>query len=114
MSTEITKTEAALLIPTPPSRRQEEIEAIRLSAIRAREDATRGTFGRIAQRAGAAVAHVVGVLVSWPQRHATFESLTRLSDRELADIGLTRGDIGHVFDRDRDSGANDNSERRAA
>lgn len=112
MTTEITKAEAALLIPTPPSRRQEEVEAIRLSAIRARDAAAIGAFGRIAQRAGAAVAHAVEALVSWPQRLATYESLARLTDRELADIGLTRGDIGHVFDGDR--GANDNSPRRAA
>lgn len=117
MTTEITKAEAALLIPNPPSPRRAEIEAIRLSAIRARDEAAIGAFGRIAQRAGSAVIHAVEALVSWSTRNATYASLSRLTDRELADIGLTRGDIGHVFDAgfgEAGRGANDNGQRRAA
>lgn len=108
------KAEAALLIPTPPSRREEEIEAIRLSAIRARDEATLGTIGRVARRAAAAVAELVETVATWPRRQQTYENLARLTDRELADIGLTRGDIARVFDEDFARGANDNAPRRAA
>ena len=33
------------------------------------------------------------------QRRAAIEELAMLSDHELADIGLTRGEIPHLFDR---------------
>ncbi len=33
-----------------------------------------------------------------PRRRATLDELGRLSDHELADIGLTRGDLPRVFD----------------
>lgn len=114
MSIITAKAEAALLIPTPPSRREEEIEAVRLSAIRARDAAALGTIGRVARRAAAAVLDLVETVASWPSRQATYESLARLTDRELADIGLTRGDITHVYDADFAGGANDNAPRRAA
>lgn len=110
MSPVDTKAEAALLIPTPPSRREEEVEAIRLSAIRARDEAAMGALSRAARR----VFSAIETLATWPRRQATYESLSRLSDRELADIGLSRGDITHVYDEDFARGANDNSERRAA
>ena len=32
------------------------------------------------------------------RRQATLNELGQLTDRELADIGLTRSDLGHVFD----------------
>ena len=33
----------------------------------------------------------------WSQRRQAAAELNALSDRELADIGITRGDIGHVL-----------------
>lgn len=40
---------------------------------------------------------------SWLRQHserrAVIEELSQLNDRELADIGLSRGDVPHVFDR---------------
>jgi len=33
-----------------------------------------------------------------PRRRAVIDELSALSDHELADIGLTRGDVGRVFD----------------
>ena len=37
-------------------------------------------------------------LREWPQRRAVLAELSSLTDRELADVGLTRGDLPHVFD----------------
>jgi len=36
---------------------------------------------------------------AWRLSRATMESLEKLSDRELSDIGLIRGDIPHVADQ---------------
>jgi uncharacterized protein YjiS (DUF1127 family) len=38
-------------------------------------------------------------IVSIPQRQAVKTELSRLSDRELADIGLSRSEIAQVFSR---------------
>jgi len=114
MNTIAAKAHADLPIPTPPSRREGEIEALRLSATRARDEAALGTIGRAARRAAAAFVGLVEIVAGWPRRQATYESLARLTDRELADIGLTRGDIPRVFDAEFARGANDNAARRAA
>ena len=37
-------------------------------------------------------------LAEMPRRRAVLDELGRLSDHELADIGLTRGDLPRVFD----------------
>ena len=37
-------------------------------------------------------------LASLPQRRAVLDELTLLTDRELADIGLNRSELGRVFD----------------
>jgi uncharacterized protein YjiS (DUF1127 family) len=51
-----------------------------------------GGLGRwLADRAAA--------LVAWPKEQAVIHELQTMTDRELADIGLARGDILHVFDR---------------
>jgi uncharacterized protein YjiS (DUF1127 family) len=34
------------------------------------------------------------------ERQATLTELRRMTDRELADIGLNRGEVQHVFDPD--------------
>ena len=39
-------------------------------------------------------------VMAWPRRRATYQQLTRLSDRELSDIGMVRGDIARVFEPD--------------
>ena len=41
---------------------------------------------------------VVAHLASLPQRRAVLDELSTLTDRELADIGLNRGELGRVFD----------------
>ncbi|MDZ7708751.1 MAG: DUF1127 domain-containing protein [Roseovarius sp.] len=57
---------------------------------RAHADARRtpGLFSRITE-----------MLISWNDRRATRNALARLSDRELDDIGLSRGDIDRVASR---------------
>jgi uncharacterized protein YjiS (DUF1127 family) len=44
--------------------------------------------------------HVVQPILSWHDRHVTQRELLALDDRQLADIGLSRGEIdGVVFGR---------------
>lgn len=44
----------------------------------------------------------IGAMFRWiaelPQRRAVMDELSALSEHELADIGLTRSDLPHVFD----------------
>jgi uncharacterized protein YjiS (DUF1127 family) len=43
-------------------------------------------------------AAMVQWLAELPRRRAVIEELSALSDHELADIGLTRDEVGRVFD----------------
>jgi uncharacterized protein YjiS (DUF1127 family) len=70
----------------------EQAEAHRLAAARGRE--TEGGLRRVL----AGIGTVLAAIASWPERMRTYESLRRLSDRELADIGLSRGEIAMVFE----------------
>jgi len=45
------------------------------------------------------LADSVSALLAWPRQQAVMHELETMTDRELADIGMTRGDIRHVFDR---------------
>ncbi|MFP4273657.1 MAG: DUF1127 domain-containing protein [Paracoccaceae bacterium] len=51
-----------------------------------------GTPGRI----GFGFPGLLGSLAAWNDSRATRKALSRLSDRELEDIGLSRGDIDSV------------------
>jgi len=51
-----------------------------------------GLFGRI----GAALNTVIATFVTWNDARVTRNALAKLSDRELEDIGLVRGDIDDV------------------
>ncbi|MBR0652854.1 DUF1127 domain-containing protein [Roseomonas terrae] len=107
MDARFTKAEAALLLPnaTAASRREAEVEAIRLAAAAARNEAIATLFLRGLRRITAAI-------VGLPHRFATYNALRALSDRELRDIGMTRYDIGRVFDADLNPRpANDAGER---
>ena len=42
------------------------------------------------------LARIATALIVWNERRMTRNALSRLSDRELEDIGLTRGDIDAV------------------
>ena len=59
--------------------------------------ATTGSFGLVG-RIGATFASVVNAAVEWSDARATRKALNALSNRELEDIGLCRGDIDAVAD----------------
>ncbi len=100
MDARITKEETALLMSLNLSRHAQQVEEIRLAAIRARDEA----IGRAIRDAVAgvfrALRSIATFIITYPERRAVFEHLNALSDRELADIGLTRGDLARVFDAD--------------
>jgi uncharacterized protein YjiS (DUF1127 family) len=58
--------------------------------------------GAVAQRRRGGVVRKIAGAVQWliemPRRRAVLETLSSLSDHELADIGLTRADLPRVFD----------------
>jgi uncharacterized protein YjiS (DUF1127 family) len=85
MPAHFTKSEASYLLPATPV--ADQVEAIRLAAGRARDaTAMRG------------VARFVDRVLGWPARIRARAELAALSERELLDIGLTRGDIARVAD----------------
>ncbi|WP_294614649.1 DUF1127 domain-containing protein [Roseovarius sp.] len=45
---------------------------------------------------GGLFARALGAVSTWNERRATRNALSQLSDRELDDIGLVRGDINEV------------------
>ncbi|UWQ31884.1 DUF1127 domain-containing protein [Leisingera sp. M527] len=61
-------------------------------------DTTRTTYGStgLFGRFGALVATATGMFAAWNDARATRNALSGLSDRELADIGMSRGDIETV------------------
>lgn len=50
-------------------------------------------------RIGGFIASFFGTLSAWNDARITRKSLSRLSARELDDIGLCRGDIDEIFAR---------------
>ncbi|RBW52993.1 DUF1127 domain-containing protein [Ruegeria sp. A3M17] len=56
---------------------------------------TTGSFGLVG-RIGANFASVVNAFVEWNDARVTRNTLSGLTDRELEDIGLCRGDIDVV------------------
>jgi uncharacterized protein YjiS (DUF1127 family) len=81
-----------------PDRQALEIERIRLAAMRARDEAIAAALRRLFRGLGHGIAAVATAILSWPERRRTYESLRGLTDRELSDIGLTRGEIARVFE----------------
>ena len=89
------------LFPTPITTPDfTEVETIRAEAVRARDAAIAAGIRRGLRRLGSALAAIGNALISYPQRRAVYDDLRSLTDRELADIGLARSDIGRVFDPD--------------
>ncbi|MCC7426105.1 MAG: DUF1127 domain-containing protein [Alphaproteobacteria bacterium] len=61
--------------------------------MRARDAAIINGVKRAAKASYRFVRDLLGAVAAYPRRRATFEALWRLSDRELADIGLNRADL---------------------
>ncbi|MCE8005911.1 DUF1127 domain-containing protein [Aestuariivita sp.] len=61
-------------------------------------DTTRTTYGAtgLFGRIGAALNTLIGAAVAWNDARVTRNALAKLTDRELEDIGLVRGDIDDV------------------
>lgn len=103
--TRITSAEAALLMPQSPRNAQaERIETIQAEARQARATALAARISGFFQGLRAA-------LTAIRNRRETIAQLRLLNDRELADIGLTRGNITAAA---RLVAANDTTETRDA
>ena len=61
-------------------------------------DTTRTAYGSIGftARIGSVVSSILGAFAAWNDARVTRNSLGQLTDRELDDIGLVRGDIDIV------------------
>ena len=53
----------------------------------------------VANRFGTFFSRLIGAVVAWNDARVTRKTLGALSDRELEDIGLARGDIDAVIER---------------
>ncbi|UFN49567.1 DUF1127 domain-containing protein [Roseomonas sp. OT10] len=88
MNTRITKVETALMMPLVANESEPSLPHLMQQAQKMRDQAfgakVRGFFARIGDFA---------------RRQRAMAELRELTDRELADIGLTRGEIAYVFDR---------------
>jgi len=83
---------------------KEQIALLMSDSLTYRSTVVEGTDGTIAtanpaprslfQRIGS----LVSALLAMPRRRAVLDELASLSDRELADIGLNRAELSHVFD----------------
>ena len=58
-------------------------------------DTTRPAYGSASAVSGF-FSRVLATVVAWNDARVTRKALSALSDRELEDIGLARGDIEHV------------------
>ncbi len=84
---------------------KEQIALLMSDSLTYRSATVPGTDGTYAQPRPSALAgfaqRVKGMaasLANLPRRRAVIAELSALSDRELADIGLTRGELTRVFD----------------
>lgn len=83
-------------LPLQPTAQADTVASVRQEAARARDAAITGWL----QRTLAGIGAVLVAVRTWPERRAAYERLRAYTDRELADIGLTRGDLPRVFEPD--------------
>ena len=89
MDPRLLRAEAAYLLPLPASPAEERARALRLAAAEAYQSGL--------SRAGQAlVARLGDALFGWARRSRVRAELEALSDRELADIGVARSEIGRI------------------
>ena len=85
-------------LETSLSARAATIEAIHREAAAARATARARAFGQVFAMIGAGIGAVLSAIVTWPTKRDTYKALEQLSDKQLADIGLARGEISRVFE----------------
>ena len=85
-------------LETSLSARAATIEAIHREAAAARAAARKQAFGHAFKMIGAGIGAVLTAIATWPTRRDTYKALDQLSDQQLADIGLVRGEISRVFE----------------
>jgi uncharacterized protein YjiS (DUF1127 family) len=91
--------QAGLFPAIPPAPRALlDIAALQAQAAAARDAALAETLGGFFRSIRNGAFALATAIRTWPERRAAYERLRTLSDRELADIGLARGDIARVFD----------------
>jgi len=90
MTPRFTKPEFASAIPSSMSVLSN-AQLVQLEAAHRRDEALGQWFRK-------AVTGAFRALVEYPHRRRVYEELAMLSDRELADIGLSRGNIPRVFE----------------
>jgi uncharacterized protein YjiS (DUF1127 family) len=93
MSAPLAKTDFVFKLTTSQSYIDDAYDPTPLPAA---QRAPRGLLRQI----GDGVAFLARSVKSWAARQATLSEMSLMSDRELADIGLTRGDLPRVFDAD--------------
>lgn len=89
MDARLTQAESAYLIPGSASPARERAVAQRLAAGEAHQ-------AGLMRGAAHALARLGDVLFGWIERARIRAELNSLTDRDLADIGLSRGEIGRV------------------
>ena len=57
-------------------------------------------FRSAAPRSGTTLSSLIGAFAAWNDRRMTSKTLNKLSNRELDDIGLVRGDIESIANGD--------------
>ena len=91
MSAPLAKTDFVFKLATSQSYIDDNYDPIPLPAV---QPAPRGLLRQI----GEGLAYVAQSVKAWATRQATLSELGMMSDRELADVGLSRGDVPRVFD----------------
>lgn len=84
---------------------KEQIALLMSDSLTYRPPVVEGMEGTVAAPRPSFLAHVmdavrgaIAALAALPRRRAVLVELSNLTDRELADIGLTRGELARVFE----------------
>ncbi len=91
MSAPLAKTDLVFKLATSQSYIDDDYDP---TPVAAAQPARRGLLRQI----GEGLSYLAQSVKAWASREATLAELALMSDRELADIGLSRGDLPRVFD----------------